>query len=219
MNRSSYKSISHFGPNVMSAVDNPLTYCMSTDLDNNFMHGGISDSIGGAYSKPCQLYMGQYCAKEWDKFCEIASANSNTYWPNNAQPCDSKSDTECKGLTSGEYLIRNTAMEKYLVTMGNCKVKMEPFDPTVASSPMIKYYVNDNCSYSNRCVPEYGVKPNEIDNDPVMDKLLARPGIGFDILVNIYNSMKRRGTLQQLSATKLGRYYSVNPYFKKLGGM
>lgn len=215
---SGYKSISDFGSNALSAVNDPLTYCLSNDLDSRFMHGGASDTIG-TYSKPCQLYMGQYCAKGWDEFCEIASANSNTYWPNNAQLCNTGSDTACKGLTNGEFLVRNTAMEKYLVKMGNCKVKMEPFDPTVASSPMIKYYVNDNCSYPSRCVPEYGVDATVIDKDPVMDKILSRPVIGFDILVNIYNNMKRKGTLKTLLHTKLGNYYNVNPYFKKLGGL
>lgn len=216
---SSYRCISNLGPKTStSAVNDPLTYCMQNDLDSRFMHGGHSDTIG-TYSRPCQLYMGQYCANKWDEFCEVASANTNHYWPNNTQMCNSASDTACRGLTNGEFLIRNTAMEKYLVQMGNCVAKMEPFDPTVASSPMIKYYVSDNCSYSNRCVPEYGFDAKTIDQDPVMDKILARPAIGFDILVNGYNSMKRKGTLHTLKGTKLGKFYEENPYFKKLGGL
>ncbi len=215
---SAYANISSFGSNAQSAVNDPITYCMTNNLDSRFMHGGQSDTLG-TYSKSCQAYMGQYCAKGWDDFCEIASNNQNTYWPNNAQPCNQPSDTACKGLTSGEYLVHNTAMEKYLVKMGNCVAKFEPFDPTVASSPMVKYYRNDGCSYSGRCVPEYGVDAKEIDKDPVMDKILARPVIAFDILVNIYNSMKRKGNLGGLKNTKLGRYYSINPYFKNLGGI
>ena len=68
-------------------------------------------------------------------------------------------------------------------------------------------------------MPIYAVDPSKIDADPVMDKILAKPAIAAEILVNIYNTMKREGTLKGLRGTNLGSFYANNGYFKSLGGM
>jgi hypothetical protein len=54
-----------------------------------------------------------------------------------------------------------------------------------------------------------------IDNDPVMNKILAQPWIAMDILINIFNHRKRSGTLEKLRGTKLYRLYG-NPGFAQL---
>lgn len=218
MNRSTYRNITEFGSNAYSPVNNPLTYCLNNTMDNRFLHGSASDTLG-QHSKACQAYLSDYCADGWDQFCELASRNINTDYPNNIQSCGGLGDIACKGLNAGEALVRNTASKKYLVSMGNCKRKYEPFDPNVATSPMVSYWVSDNCSYSNNCVPVYAVEPSKIDEDIVMDKILQKPIIAVDILVNIYNTMKRHGTLKQLQGTKLGNFYSENPFFKAKGGI
>jgi hypothetical protein len=215
----SYRCISDFGSKAVSAVNDPLTYCINNQMDQRFLHGSSSDTLG-QHSKSCQLYLSEYCAQKWDGFCELASKNQNYSYPNNLQECNSASDVACMGLTAGEVLIRNTASEKYLVNMRNCKKKYEPFDPTVASSPMISYWVKDsNCANNGNCVPEYQVDPKTIDDDIVMDKILQKPIIAIKILINIYNTMKRKGTLKHLRGTKLGKYYSNNPYFKSKGNI
>lgn len=217
MNRNTYRPIASFGSNEYAPINNPLTYCMSNTVDSRFMHGGASDTMG-QHSKPCQMYMSEYCASKWDDFCELASRNTNTDYPNNVQQCGSLGDTACVGLNAGEILIRNTAAQKYLVEMMNGKKKYEPFDPTVASSPMISYWVSNSCS-SDDMVPVYSVNPSLIDQDPVMNKIINNPMIAFGILVNIYNTMKRKGTLKQLHGTKLGHLYNNLPYFKNKGGL
>ena len=83
---------------------------------------------------------------------------------------------------------------------------------------MIRYWVN-NCSYSRSSVPEYVVEPDKIDEDIVMNKILEKPIIAMNILVNIYNTMKRYGTLSKLRGTKLGNFYNTNNYFKNKGGV
>lgn len=212
-----YKSISQFGSDSHSLVNHPLSYCMGNNLNQRFLHGGHSDTFGQD-SKQCQLYMAQYCSKKWDSFCEIASKNNNGSFPNNVQGCIYYGDVPCKGLTSGEILIHNTAAEKYLFKMHNSIEKFEPFDPTVANSPLIRYWVND-CSYTRSSVPEYVVDPDKIDEDIVMNKILEKPIIAMNILVNIYNTMKRYGTLSKLRGTKLGNFYNTNNYFKNKGGV
>lgn len=213
-----YASIAKFGSNADSPVNNPLTYCIGNNMDQRFLHGGNAD-IYGQHSRPCQLFLSEYCANKWDDFCELASKNTNTDYPDQYQGCTNAGVVACRGLNAGEALIHNTAARKYLIKMHNAHKKYEPFDPTVPTSPMISYWVSDNCSYANAGVPEYAVDPAKIDNDIVMNKILAKPIIAFEILINIYNTMKRYGTLSKLKGTKLGMYFDTAPYFKSKGGV
>lgn len=212
MKRNIYSNIKSFGPSEHSEVDNPLTYCMNNTMDQRFLHGGNSD-IYGQNSKPCQAFLSDYCADKWDGFCEYASNNKNISLPNNIHH-SSTSVQGNTGLTSGEILIKNTAAKKYLISMGDCLQKFEPFDPTVASSPIISYWIPNGYNYSNTCTPQYAVDPTTIDSDIVMDKILSKPIIALDILINIYNTMKKNGTLIKLKDTKIGKFYAENPYFE-----
>lgn len=213
-----YCSISNFGSNMKSSLDNPLTYCMARGMDQRFNHGSHSDTLGKD-SRACQLFMSQYCADNWDGFCEVASMDPHHSYPNNAQHCGTRSDIACKDLTAGESLIHSAAQRKYLVKMHHAEKKYEPFDPIVPNSPMISYWVSNDCSYSNPGIPEYAVDPKTIDKDIIMNKILNKLDIAPDVLVNIYNTMKRQGTLAQLKGTRLGNLYTQHPYFKHKGGL
>jgi len=209
-----YTSIKNFGPNTLSEVNNPLTYCLTTDLDSAFMHGGQTNVLR-PHSRPCQLFLSEYCAQGWDNFCEVASQNQNISFPNSMQP--QYHGYSSPGITQGDILTRNTAERKYLIQMINGQQVFEPFDPVVANSPMISSWSpvgsqNNGYGYGSgqmTMVPIYAVNPNTIDNDIVMDKILTRPHIAKDILVNIYNTMKRVNTLQNLKNTKLGNFYNI----------
>lgn len=206
-NNNSYKSISHFGKN-KTAVNNPLTYCIDTTYDQRFNHGGNS-SVYGQSNKACQAFLSDYCAKNWDGFCEVASQNKNVDYPNNLAPCNSKKPCSQVGMNQGEILIRNTAAKKYLTSMGNCQKIYQPFDPTVADSPMIYTWESNY-----ECVPEYEVDPNTIDQDIVMNKMLMNPKLYSDIFINMFNTMKRKGTLMSLEGTRLGdELFFRDPFF------
>jgi hypothetical protein len=94
------------------------------------------------------------------------------------------------------------------------------FDPTVASSPMYSEWISgegycstggcDNQSNTGACVSVYGVDPVTINSDPLMNKILDKPIIAIDILKRIYVDMKREGTLNQLSGTRLGDFFQKN---------
>ena len=217
-----YTTVKDFGSNMVSEVNNPLTYCVtppgwspSANLDQRFMHGSHSNILGPG-SRPCQLFLSEYCSKGWDKYCEMSSQNSNVSFPNNMQ-----TNTNCSapGMTQGDMLIRNTAERKYLMQMVGGHQVFEPFDPTVPQSPMISSWQPLSCNMNGvgslSMAPIYSVNPKTIDDDVVMDKILRRPMIAADILVNIYNTMKRLGTLSELSDTKLGKFYATEPFFKK----
>ena len=200
--KNSYKSVSDFGLAEMSITNHPLTYCIGNNMDQRFLHGGNPD-LYGSNSRQCQNFMSDYCASGWDNFCETESKNQDR-------------SLISQNHNAGELLIVNTAARKYLIKMHNAVEKHEPFDPTVANSPMIRYWVND-CGGHKRA--EYAVDPLTIDNDILMDKILQNPKIVFHILVNIYNTMKRHGTLSGLKTTKLGNFYNSHPYFKEKGGV
>ena len=214
-----YTTIKDFGPNMVSEVNNPLTYCVtppgwspSANLDQRFMHGSHSNILGPG-SRSCQLFLSDYCSQKWDGYCEMSSQNSNVSWPNGMQ-----TNTNCAapGMTQGDMLIRNTAERKYLIQMIGGQQVFEPFDPMVPQSPMISSWnPTTSCGSSLSMAPIYSVNPKTIDNDVVMDKILKRPMIAVDILVNIYNTMKRLGTLSELNGTKLGNFYATESFFQK----
>lgn len=214
-----YRQISNLGSNILTPVDNPLTYCLNDEIDNQFLHGSSAITIDGQHSKKCQRYMSQYCANNWDQFCEVASKNTKRYWPNQWSNVMGSDDSIALDLSAGEILIKNTAKEKYLFGMYNCVRKYEPFDPNVANSPMISYWEPSNDTYARNCVPIYKVDPKTIDNDVVMNKILDNPKIAPELLVNIYNTMKREGTLRGLKGTKLGNWYNTQQYFLAKGGV
>lgn len=218
---SNYSCISNFGKGASKAPsNNPLTYCLAQTVDNMFMHGGISDGVTSADGRNCQAFMSEYCANNWDNSCEYASNNSYKYYPNMIHNC--KMGSTSGKLTSGEILIQNTAMRKYLSKMhgtndGNgcrgCTIRYEPFDPTVADSPMISFWNNEYC------IPEYEVNPKEIDSDPVMNKILAKPIIAWSLLVNIYNTARRKETLKDLKGTKIYRLFQSSGFQKYIEKM
>jgi len=203
--KSAYSKIIDLGPNTIDYGSNPISYCMNSTLDNEFTHGSNGD-LYGQHSSKCQMFMSDYCAKKWDANCEVTSMNNSKKYPNNIGAHGSIGNTD---LTAGDILIQNTASKKYLIENYNCTWEYEQFDPTVANSPLVR-------KSRGKCVPVYEVNPETIDSDPVMDKILVKPHIAILILINIYNTMKRKGTLGNLSNTKMGRFYSVNrDYFEK----
>ena len=209
MKRNIYANIKNFGntnENVSLEIEDPLSYCLNWTIDQQLLHGGNS-YIYGQYSKPCQAYLSDYCAEGWDGFCELASQNVNTSYPN--QLDHSKHSTS--GMTAGDILIKNTAVKKYMKKMSDkCVQKFEPFDPTVANSPMISYWEPSDefdIKCGKNCDAIYEVDPSTIDDDPVMNKILMKPTIAIDLLKNIFNSMKNNGTLDTIKNTKLGKFF------------
>jgi hypothetical protein len=188
---------------------NPLTYCAVSGLES-----GFNNTLGNAYLSPnsaqCQTYMSQYCAINWDGVCEYLEKDVSRIYPSATRTANNLYENQTAGIqmTKGQLLLKNTATEKYLKMMSdNCVLKFEPFDPTVANSPLMSRWVPNNDD--GFCIPVYDVKVyldengklvNEIDNDIVMDKLLAQPWIAMD--TRVYE-----GTLELLKGTKIGNFF------------
>lgn len=212
-----YPMIKDFGCSSVNLA-NPLSYCLPSTLDSGFNHGLGGNNISGPDNPQCVRAMAAYGAMHWDGACEYLANDSSRAYPNIMQSCNGASGG-CNGtgigndLTKGEFFIRNVASEKYLRYMSaNCERVYEPFDPTVADSPLISYWQpkQGNCGGASpavgACVPIYGVDPNTVDSDPVMDKILAKPWIAMDILINIHANMDRFGGIQRYQGTKLHRF-------------
>lgn len=183
-----YRKMTDFCGNMSAPSSNPLSYCMVDGLSNSFLHSGNAYTLNNN-SKQCQDYMAEYCAAKWDGYCEVASQRTDTYYPN-------------QKFTAGEMLLRHTAMRKYLYKMNGGQKIYEKFDPTVASSPYIY-------SWSGG-IPEYMVNPKEIDSDPVMNKIVQNSRACVDILVNIYETMRRYNKVKELKGTNIGKFFELN---------
>ena len=185
-----YRLISSIGKNTQNNSNNPLNYCLVSGLDSSFNNGNYGNT--NYNSKHCEDFMSSYCSTEWNKICEISSQNTE-YVDNN-------------NLQLGDRLLRNTAAKKYLTEMHGCHIKYQPFDPTVANSPLISDWTGGNC------IPVYEVNPQTIDSDPVMNKLLDKPSIAFNILINIYNTAIRKNTINSLKNTRLYKFFQSESF-------
>ena len=159
--------------------------------------------------------MAQYCSTNFDGVCEYVSRDKSIIYPNTIALGPKQMSPN---ISAGDFLVANTARRKYLVAMGGecCILKVENFDPTVASSPLVQYWEEKN---TNGCIPVYKVDPSKIDDDIVMNKILANPIIAIDVLINIYNTAINLNKLNELKNTKLYNFFqtsSFQQYIKNL---
>jgi hypothetical protein len=212
----SYATLTNFGcPGFKEATEdtnNPLTYCVSNNMNQLFLHGSGAVTLSPE-SRECQLFMSDYCAQGWDGYCEVANMNKQTITPDEM---NYSGNSNGLFLTAGEKLVKNTASRKYLVDMLYGTKKYQYFDPNVPNTAVINYWEPDVYGHPETMVPIYAVRADDVDADPVMDKLLNKPEIAPEILVGIYNTMKVTGRLDELNGTKLGYFFKNNTYFQSL---
>lgn len=214
-----YTCISKFGCTPAVATANPLTYSIGENVNQLMLHGSSSAVISGQYSKNSQIFMANYCANNWDGFCEIASNDNTVGYANNMDSFLGKSRMD---LSQGDILVLNTARVKYLVDPGNQILMKERFDPNVVDSPYIYYYQrpDDDIESTKRGMPAladreptYAVNPKTINDDIVMNKILSKPYLYKELLDNIFITMSRNKTINQLEGTRLGYFYKMNGFY------
>jgi hypothetical protein len=201
-----YAQLSHFGASPVNALpvynNDPLTYCIGNNASQRFNHGSHAATYG-QNSKACQVYMSNRCAQNWDGVCEYAASNQANEEYGQVADTMFAGNHQTIGLSPGEVLLKNTAEDRFRAGMLNCELRTEPFDPVNPSSPYISYYVGQNC------IPQYAVDPSTIDQDVIMNKILDRPHIAKQLLVNLKNTMIRQGTFPLLKGTRLGDFYML----------
>lgn len=206
-----YTRILPFGasPNNSLPIFNndPVTMCIGVEPTQLFNHGGQTDAYG-QNSPECQVLLAQRCSNAWDGACETASKQNGSLYSRNVPVYTDGSSS--RGLDTGDLMLRNTAMEKYRISMRTnpngsqeCKIITKQFYPLNPASPYITHYEGD-------CLGEYAVNPTGIDSDPVMNKILDRPNIFLPLLYNIRDTMSRNDTLKFLAGTRLGNFLGAH---------
>jgi hypothetical protein len=228
MSNSCYAVISNFGAGAGQSINNnPLAYGLVSGLESGFHH-----TLGMNLMKPdsenVQRFFAQYCAdpsntSEWNKggVCNIVYKDKRTHVVNTGGNCSNSVPPEVE-MTYGQSLLRNTVTERYLKYMSNnCKIKEYPFDPTVANSYKLRKWVpqtngcqDGNCGLGQGggCVGIYDVDAKSIDSDPVMNELLKQPWVAIEVLINIYNTRMKEGTMKDIVGTKLYKYFQSDSF-------
>jgi hypothetical protein len=201
----SYIKISEFGSGAAYApVNNPLSYGLSGGMDNMFMHGGAARAMQGGATREFAAYAAEYCSTNFDGFCAAMTDNSEIeYFPDLLHGAYEGGVPTT--MTKGDVVLLNTARTKYLMRMIGGNVSKVPFDPLVAASPLVTVYTAVPGDFMRG---EYFIpKGHDVDNDLVMQRLLNKPLVSLPLLLNIYDTMKKMGRLEELAGTKLGLFY------------
>lgn len=210
----------HLNPKIMNPVDpaNPLTYSIVPTFNTMFLHGASMSSLNNrTWSRAVQNYMAEYCAGgtdasnkacPWDGFCEAYRLiNTDTVWANSAVIDTQAYTTVLRFLdyapTQGEQLIHNAAERRFLRFLSTTAYE-EPFDYTVANSPMVRYY--SHLYVPGPCVVQNLADPQGVEADPVVRKMLEAPSACLDVLVRIYIAYALKQDGLNLSGTTLEKY-------------
>ena len=225
---SSYATITDFGASLRK-YDDPTLYCTLDGLDSQFMYGSTGFQKGNF---KCSEYMSNRCAAQWDSVCEAISQSPQSWYP---RPMD------CPvGLTDGQAMLRETAFKKYLLQTRNCWFACEPFDPTVAESPLVCYETQTAPSSGTNpalfwtldgrrvsggpvldnppCEKLYGFtdrQMTELDQDPVMHHLLRTPNVALDLLQKLAVWVQHTGNRGKILHTQFDQFAQRNYLYSK----
>ncbi len=202
-NLSSYVYLKQFGDHPPSANNDPLSYFLGSQVDSRFQHGNFQRL--DATSPQAQSYMAERCANNYDGYCEYyyqtnGPQNTNRQlFPNQVFGNDSYS-SQTTALSTGDQMIKNASNLRFC-SFDSCAKRCEPFDPMDPLSPMVT-------TYTGQCVPIANkIDPKTIDNDPLMNRVLANPRINPELLINTCNTSMRNNV--DLSGTKLGKVCDI----------
>lgn len=232
----SYRKLSDFAPNIDNSYSNdPLLYCTLDYMDSEFLHGAMGRTQG-KYNSNCTTFLTHRCANNWDAVCEAISEDTETRFPNtnlDISPTDVPQGFYNQALdpiTYGEQIVLGTAQKKYRINTENCNIKCEPFDPTVPNSPLVCWETSIPCSGENsattsefcygsaapgQCIREYGLTKEQaldIDNDPVMNKLLDMTSDTSILFEQILRGCKKLDTLKYIKGSRLYYFFKYNGY-------
>jgi hypothetical protein len=219
-----YATISDFGSQMNEPYNDPTLYCVLDGLDSQFMYGSTGFQKGNYL---CSEFMTNRCAVDWDDVCQAVFENPAHKYPR-PQCCPA-------GLTDGQAMLRETAFKKYLLATKNCWFACEPFDPTVANSPLVCYdqdtapttgpsaatvWSLDGKPMSRGpaldnppCEKLYGFtdkQMRELDSDPIMHNLLKFPNIALDLLTKLAIWVRHAGLERRLGHTQFMQFVRNN---------
>jgi hypothetical protein len=206
-----YARIATFGQLNKVLQTDPVGYSIYKDIDSSFDQGPTS-RLFGPDQPNAQLYMAEKCSKEWDGACELLSRNTDGT-KCNVGKIDSplfKSPSPA-GMTIGDFLVENTATRRFC-DLSSCKMTHESYNPMDPNSPFVTSY--GSCGFTD-CLPVC-TPPDNPDNDIVLNKVLEKPHMHVDLLVNMYDTINRSKQRSKYEKTRLGMVFNVlDVYFQK----
>lgn len=223
----SYTNYTDMEPIIEQNEASVLSYSLLSPLDAAFVHGRPGISMG-RYSQQAQEYNSSRCANNWDQACEILSLDTKNQFPNmvSGSNVDLITGSHVRGLTSGEQLVRNTAFKKYRVQVNNCNLLLAPYNPMTPNAQLYSQQSTIDAGMRNpRWSASYGSVPSgtcssyysleniqNLDSDPVLNKLIQMPYIAQDLLIRIYYQMQKTGKLGMLRGSNIGKFYQTLGY-------
>lgn len=185
--------------------NDPLGYCFGRTLEQRMVYGpGVQTGMDGL---PCQAYLAERCARDWDQVCEALFLGADETAPVRRAAAFGVPGAPETSKTAGEQLLATTARQKYRARVLNddgfqCVRVTEPFDYLRPDSPSITYY-------SGECVSEYALPrdPTVSERDPVLQHLLDRPEIAPDVLDGMADACRRENCLDAFRHTRLGEFF------------
>jgi len=208
-----YVQISKFGTtlNPKLSID-PVAASIYKDPDASFDIGATAYLYGPARVKS-QLYMAEKCSKNWDGACEFLSRNQDTSKPNTgkiASPLFTTVQPPGKE-TIGDYLVENASVRRFC-DLSSCAITQEPFDPTNPNSVWVSSY---GCCGDSPCLPVC-LPPENPDEDLLLNKVLDKPDLHIDLLVNMYKNVNKNGTRENYRNTRVGHIFNILDVYVKL---
>lgn len=211
-----YVPIAKFGAsmNPVMSID-PVAASVYKDVDSDFDIGEMAIRYGPR-SKESMLYMAERCAKNWDGACEFLSRNRDANAVCNQARISSplfRRINPPNSETIGDILVENTAVRRFC-DLSSCAVTSSPYDPTNPNSVWVKQY---GCCGTTTCLPVC-FPPDDPDNDIVLNKVLDKPDLHLDLLVNMYKNVNNQKLRGKYVNTRLGRIFSIFDTYMQVHG-
>lgn len=201
-----YVQISKFGKNLNPVLTvDPVASSIYKDPDSTFDIGELA-ILYGPRTKNSQLYMAEKCSKNWDGACEFLSRNIVDTCPNSAKVQSALFQTVNRPGTQtiGDILVENASVRRFC-DLNSCALQSEPYDPTNPNSVWVTSY---GCGGTEPCLP-LCMPPDEPDSDILMNKVLDKPELHTDLLVNMYKNVMKNNLRQKYANTRIGQIFNI----------
>jgi hypothetical protein len=210
-----YVQISKFGTclNPVLTID-PVASSIFKDPDSNFDIGDSANQFGPSTTKS-QLYMAEKCSKNWDGACEFLSRNNDDTKCNSGKISSSIFPTMyAPGRQNiGDFLVENSAVRRFC-DLNSCSISEEPYDYSNPNSVWVKSY---GCCGNNECLP-LCMPPNDPDNDILLNKVLDKPDLHIDLLINMYRNVNQQNSRNKYQNTRIGHIFNIFDVYRNIHG-
>jgi len=210
-----YVQISRFGNKLNPILKlDPVGSSIYKDVDSNFDIGD-SANMYGPTRKNSQLYMAEKCSKNWDGACEFLSRNIDDTHCNQGKISSPLFMTQYQPgkQTIGDFLVENASVRRFC-DLSSCTLTQEPYDYNNPNSPWVTSY---GCNGVNQCMPMC-LPPPKPDEDILLNKVLDKPHLHVDLLVNMYKNVMSNGSRDVYKNTRIEQIFNIFDLYVKMHG-